>query len=78
MKRRELGIPDPWLSAERAYNTSKAASEVLVVSLLGGTDLKYVAHKGCVFRASADGWKRREFLEKAALKDRRSWWTEQE
>ena len=25
-----LGIPNPRLSAERAYNTSKAASEVLV------------------------------------------------
>ena len=29
-KHRGLGIPDPRLSAECAYNTSKAASEVLV------------------------------------------------
>ena len=36
---RGLGIPDPLLTEERAYNTSKAASEVLVVSLLGGTEI---------------------------------------
>ena len=29
-----LGLPDPWLSAERTY-TSKAVSEVMVGSLLG-------------------------------------------
>ena len=46
-----LGIPDPRLLAKRAYNTSKAASEVLVYSLLGGTGLNYIAHKGCVRRA---------------------------
>ena len=32
-----LGIPDPWFSAEIAYNTSKASSRELVDSLLGGT-----------------------------------------
>ena len=51
------GIPDPQLSEERNYNASKSASEVLVGFLLGGTDLKYVAHKGCVRRASSDRWK---------------------
>ena len=40
-----LRIPDPHLLAECAYNTSKAASEILVVSILGGTNLNFVAHK---------------------------------
>ena len=31
-----LGIPEPRLSADSAYNTSKAASRELVDSLLGG------------------------------------------
>ena len=53
--------------SERAHNTSKAASEVLVGSLLGGTDLNYVLHKGCVHRASAGGQKQRELAEKAVL-----------
>ena len=52
-----LGIPDPRLSAERVQNAYKAASEVLVGSLLVGTDLNYVVYKGCVCRASADGRK---------------------
>ena len=38
-----------------------------MVSLLGGTDLNYVAHACCVRRASADGQKQREFLEKTVL-----------
>ena len=42
-----LGIPDSQLSEERTYNTSKSASEFLMGLLLGGTDLNYVAHKGC-------------------------------
>ena len=53
--------------AKRAYNTSKAASEVLVGSLLGGTDLNYVVHKGCICRASSDGRKQRELAEKAVI-----------
>ena len=64
VKRGGLGIPDIQISAERAYNTSKSVSEVLVVSLLGGIDFNYIAHKGCVRRASADGQKQWEFLEK--------------
>ena len=40
-----LGIPDPWLSAGCAYNTSKAASRELVDSLLGGSILNYVGHR---------------------------------
>ena len=67
MKRGVLGIPDPQLSAERPYNTSKVATEFLVSSLLGGTDLNYVVHEGCVRRASADRQKQREIAEKAVL-----------
>ena len=37
VKHRGLCIPDPQLSDESAYNTSKAASGELVYSLLGGT-----------------------------------------
>ena len=36
-----LGIPDPQLSAESEYNTSKAASRELVDSLLEGSVLNY-------------------------------------
>ena len=67
IKRGGLGIPDPRLLAEHAYNTSKASSEVLVGLLLGGTDLNYVAHKVCVRRASDDGQKQWEFWETARL-----------
>ena len=47
-----LGIPDPRLSAESAYNTSKAASGKLVDSLLGGSVLNYVGHRACIRKAS--------------------------
>ena len=47
-----LGIPDPRLSAESAYNTSKADSRELVDSLLGGSVLDYVGHRACVRKAS--------------------------
>ena len=57
--------------AEREYKTSKAASEVLVHSLLGGNNLNCVAHKGCVRRASADRQKQREIAEKAVLSRRK-------
>ena len=60
VKHRGLGIPDPQLLAERMYNTSKAAIKVLLVSLLRGTGLNYVAHKGCVCRSSADRRKQQE------------------
>ena len=43
-----LGIPDPQLSEESAYNTSKAASGELVDSLLEGSDLNYVGHRAYV------------------------------
>ena len=47
-----LGIPDPRLSAECAYNTSKAASRELLDSLLGGSAFNYVGHRACVRKAS--------------------------
>ena len=71
MKPGDLGTSDPRLSAERAYNTYKSSSEVLVGSLLGVTDLNYVAHKGCVCRENSDRKKQNEFLEEAALTRRR-------
>ena len=58
---------DPHLLAEFAYNTSKSASEVLLDSLLGGTDLNCIAQKGGVYRESADGCKTRYFLETEVL-----------
>ena len=57
----------PPVSAYNAYNTSKAAIEVLVGSLLGDTNLNYVAHKGFVCRASANRWKQREIAEKEVI-----------
>ena len=57
-----VGIPYPRLLLERAYNTSKASSEVLVGSLLGGTNLNYVEHKYFVRRLSADDHKQQEYL----------------
>ena len=43
-----LGIHDPRLAAESAYNTFKAASRELVDSLLVGSVLNYVGHRACV------------------------------
>ena len=47
-----LCIPDPWLSAYSACNTSKSSSGKLVDSLLGGSALNYVGHRVCVRKAS--------------------------
>ena len=66
-----LGIPDHRLLVECVYNTSKAASEVVVGSLLGGNDLNYIAHKWCVRRASVDRRKQWEFLETEVLTRRK-------
>ena len=44
VKHGRLVIPDPRLSAESAYNTSKATSGELVHSLLGGSALNHVGH----------------------------------
>ena len=47
-----LGIRDPRLSVESAYNTSKTAGREMVESLLGGSVLNYVGHRACVCKAS--------------------------
>ena len=57
-----LGIPEPRLSAESAYNTSKTASGELVESLLGGTTLNYIGHRECVRGASAGAKKERKHV----------------
>ena len=67
VKRGGLDIPDLRLLVKSEYNTSKAASEVLVGSLLGGTDLNYVDIKACAHRLSADGRKQRKYLGISAL-----------
>ena len=71
MKCGGLGIPDPWLLVERACNTSKASRMVLLGSILVGTDINYVANKGCAHRASADSRKRQELAEKAVISRRK-------
>ena len=52
VKHGDLGIPDPRLSVESAYNTSKAASEELVDSLLEGSSFNYVGHRACLRKES--------------------------
>ena len=47
--------------AERAYNISKESSEVMVGSLLGGTNFNYIAHIACVGGSSIDKKKQRDF-----------------
>ena len=67
MKNGGLGIPDPQLLTECAYNTFKSASEFLVGSLLRGTELNYVAYKACIRISSPDRRKQREFSETEAV-----------
>ena len=52
VKHGSLVITDPRLSAECAYNNSKAASRELVESLLGGSVLNYIGHRACMRKAS--------------------------
>ena len=47
-----LGITETQLSADSAYNNSKAAIGELVESLLGCSALNYVGHRACVRKAS--------------------------
>ena len=47
-----LGIPDPRMSAESAYNTSTDYSRELVDFILGGSVLNYVGHRACVRKVS--------------------------
>ena len=57
--------------AEHVYNTYKSASEVLIGSLLQGTNINYLVHKACIHRSSADRQKHREYLEIKALNIRK-------
>ena len=65
-----LGIPDPRLPAECAYNTSKAASRELVDSLLGGSVLNYVGHRACVRKAIQTARLRKRSVEIAEIFNR--------
>ena len=51
LKHGGLGIPDPRLSAESAYNTSKADSREMVDSLLGGSVLNCIGHRAYILKA---------------------------
>ena len=62
-----LGIPDPRLSAESAYNTSKAASRALLDSFVGGSVLNYVGHRACVRKASQTTRLRNKSVELAKI-----------
>ena len=66
-KHGRVGILDPQLSAESAYNTSNAASGELAESLLGGTALNYVGHRACICRASLVSRIERKHVELAEL-----------
>ena len=52
-----LDIPDPRLSAEHVYNSTKAASDALVGSLLGGTNHNYIYNKAFMRISSVDSQK---------------------
>ena len=43
-----LGIPEPQLSEEIAYNTSKEDSGKQLEFLLGGSTPNYVGHRSCI------------------------------
>ena len=62
-----LGIPEPRLSAESAYNTSNAASRELVDSLLGGSVLNYVGHRAYVRKVGQTVQLRKKSVEIAEI-----------
>ena len=66
-----LGIPDPRMSEESAYNTSKGDSGELVGSLLGGSALNYVGHRACVSKASQTAGQTKMSVELAEIFRRR-------
>ena len=63
MKYIGVGITDHQLLVECAYSTSTSSSEVLVGSLMGGTDLNYVEHNACKHRLSVYAQKQQEYSE---------------
>ena len=70
VKQGGLGIPDPRLSEDSAYNIYKTDSGELVNSLLGGPALNYVGLRACMCRESAGEKKEQKHVEMADL-DRR-------
>ena len=53
------------------HNTSKAAIQAPVVSLIGSTNINYVVYKSCVCTSGADRWKQWEYSEIEALTKRK-------
>ena len=71
MKRGGMGIPYPCLLVELAHNTSNASRKLLVGSLLGRTDLNYVAHKARTHRSSVGVRKQQGYSDIKALTRRK-------
>ena len=67
VKHGDLGIPDPWFSAESLYSTSKVDSGELVGYLLGSNSLNYVGHIACVRESSAGVRKDQKYIEMGEL-----------
>ena len=67
LKHGGLGITDPQLSEESAYNTSKENSRELLDSLLRGTALNYIGHRSCVCGASVGARKEWNHVEMVEL-----------
>ena len=59
------------MSADSAYNNSKAASGELVDSLLGGSAFNYVGHRACVRGASVEVRKEIKHVDLAELARRK-------
>ena len=57
-----LGIPDPQMSTEIAYNNSKGDIGELIGSLQGVNDPNYGGHRVFVLRASAGESKEHNYL----------------
>ena len=66
-----MGIPDPRLLVEIAYNISKSVSGELIDSLSGGSALNYIGHRACVYGASVGARKDRNHVELAELNIKR-------
>ena len=67
VKHGSLGITEPRLSEESAYNTSKASIGELVGCILGGNDLNYVGRRAFVRRASSGVRKEKKYVYMAEL-----------
>ena len=59
------------MSAESEYSISKAASEELVDSLLGGSTLNYVGYRACVRKASLAARRAKMYIELGELARRK-------